>query len=231
MTLLLAIHAGSYVLLAADQMEGARVDGRMWRIHSAARKIVDTPLGPVTGSGLVSLLNAVKSRLAAETVSHTDRMLSIIHEERQRARKHGEASEDDITHTSWLLAYRSRTAGGIGVRCSGFLPSLEDQRLVIIAPGKALPVFPSDTPSRTVSRVVDRLASEVRMADGATGDASLRHHLALVCWATREVAANSEQVSTTFDFAVTSTEGTWYPRRSLDAMSAPLDEVTYLGRS
>lgn len=51
MTQLIAKHAGSYALLAADTMESAIVEGRMHPLHSDAQKIIQTELGPITGSG------------------------------------------------------------------------------------------------------------------------------------------------------------------------------------
>lgn len=231
MTFLIAIHASGYALLAADKMESVRTFGQTVPLNIEASKIVETPLGAVTGAGLVSLLDAVKDRIQTESVSHTDQMLSVIHEERQRAREQGSASTQDLAHTSWLLTYRARAGDDVAVRCVGFLPSVEDQRLVVVEPGKGMPVFPLDTPPELVDRVVDHLRSNLHQTDGGADAASLRHHLALVCWALREVAQNSAQVSTTFDFAVTTPAGTSYPHRSLDAMHPALDDVPSLERS
>ena len=222
MTFLIAIHASGYALLAADKMESLRAFGQTVPLSSEASKIVETPLGAVTGAGLVSLLDAVKRRIQTESVSHTDQMLSVIHEERQRARDLGEASEHDLAYTSWLLTYRARAGDGVAVRCVGFLPSVEDRRLVVVEPGRAMPVFPLDTPPEVVDQVGLHLRSNLRPTDGDADTVSLRHHLGLICWAVREVARYSTQVSTTFDFAVTTADGTWYPLCSVDAMQPAL---------
>lgn len=230
-TFLIAIHAGGYARLAADKMESARAFGLTVPLNSEASKIVETPLGAVTGAGLVSLLDAVKRRIQTESVSHTDQMLSVIHDERQRAREQGEASEQDLAYTSWLLTYRARAGEGVAVRCVGFLPSVEDQRLVVVEPGRAMPVFPLDTPPEVVDQVGHHLRSSLRSADGGADTDSLRHHLALVSWALREVARHSTQVSTTFDFAVTTADETWYPLCSVDATQPALDQAMGLERS
>ncbi|MDZ7855747.1 hypothetical protein [Sphaerotilus sp.] len=224
MTFLVAIHAGSYVLLAADKMESVRVFDQSLPLHSTASKIVDTPLGAITGAGLVSLLDAVKARIQAEPVSHTDQVLSIIHDERDRARGQGSASEQDLAYTSWLLTYRAPVGGDIAVRCVGFLPVLEGRRFVVVEQGMVMPVFPLDTPPETVHRVTGDLRSDVRVADEGTRADSLRHHLGSVCRALCDVAASSSQVSTTFDFAVTTREGTWCAAKRIDALHPALDE-------
>lgn len=231
MTFLVAIHAGSYVLLAADKMESARVAGQMLPTCCTASKIVDTPLGAVTGAGLVPLLDAVKAQLRTEGVSRTERMLSIIGAQRQRARNEWKVSEQDLMHTSWLLTYRTRKGDGAEVRCAGFVPSINDQQFVIIEPGKPWSVFPNDAPPMIVSHVTDRLRAGLRMADGTLDISTLPHHLTLVCWAMREVAESSKLVSTTFDFAVTMADGTWYSERSVDAASTAFDDKNQLERT
>lgn len=230
MTFLAAIHAGSYVLLAADKMESVRVFGQSFPLHGAASKIVQTPLGAITGAGLVPLLDAVKDRVQATSVSHTDQVLSIIHDERDRAREQGSASEQDLACTSWLLTYRAPVGDGIAVRCVGFLPMVEGRRFVVVKPGRVMPVFPLDTPPETVERVTSDLRSDVRMADEGIHADSVRHHLGSVCQALCDVAASSSQVSTTFDFAVTTREGTWFPAQSLDARHPALDMWTGVER-
>jgi hypothetical protein len=222
-TFLVAIHAGSYVLLAADKMESVRVFGRSIPLHGAASKIVQTPLGAITGAGLVSLLDAVKTRVQAASVSHTDQVLSIIHDERARAREQGSASEQDLAYTSWLLTYRAPVGGDIAVRCVGFLPAVEDRRFVVVEPGRVMPVFPLDTPPETVEQVTSDLRSDLRVAGEGNHVDSVRHHLGSVCRALCDVVASSSQVSTTFDFAVTTREGTWCVTRSLDAQHPALD--------
>jgi len=228
-TFLVAIHAGSYVLLAADKMESTRVFDRSIPLRSTASKIIDTPLGAITGAGLVSLLDAVKARIQTESVSHTDQVLSIIHGERDRARKQGSASEQDLAYTSWLLTYRAPVGGGVAVRCVGFLPVVEARRFVIVEPGRVMPVFPLDTAPTAVERVTSGLRASVRISDeGAQAD-NVRHHLASTCQALCDVAASSLQVSTTFDFAVTTREGTWRPAKSLDAQCPALDQWPGMG--
>jgi hypothetical protein len=225
-TFLVAIHAGSYVLLAADKMESVRVFGQSIPLHGAASKIVQTPLGAITGAGLVFLLDAVKTRVQAASVSHTDQVLSIIHDERDRARERGGASEQDLACTSWLLTYRAPVGGDIAVRCVGFLPAVEGRRFVVVEPGRVMPVFPLDTPPEAVQRVTSDLRSDLRVADEGTLADSVRHHLGSVCRALCDVAARSSQVSTTFDFAVTTREGTWCAAQSIDAGQPALDTWT-----
>lgn len=225
-TFLVAIHAGGYVLLAADKMESVRAFGQSFSVHGAASKIVQTPLGAITGAGLVSLLDAVKTRVQAASVSHTDQVLSIIHDERDRAREQGSASEQDLACTSWLLTYRAPVGGDIAVRCVGFLPVLEDRRFVVVEPGRVMPVFPLDTPPETVRRVTSDLHADVRVADEGIHANSVRHHLGSVCRALSDVAASSSQVSTTFDLAVTTREGTWCAAPSIDARQPAPDMWT-----
>jgi len=71
-----------------------------------------------------------------------------------------------------------------------------------------MPVSPPDAPPELVDRVLDHLKASICGTDDASLASSLRHHLSWSAGALREVPEHSEQLPTTYDFAVTTAFGT-----------------------
>jgi len=105
MTLCVGFNFGRYALLFAD----TRVSYADATYTDDADKIQETDIGIITGAGLVNLLDPVKERLAAIPVCHTDDIVKIIKDERERVRgmrwTHPEVVERSLETTSWMFTY------------------------------------------------------------------------------------------------------------------------------
>jgi hypothetical protein len=108
MTLIVGMHLGSYVLLAADtRVTYYSNEIRMFRDDFT--KIRRTSMGLVSGAGIVELLDPVQDRLKAETIAIIDRIVEIVQEQLTVVKKEPWAGHprnaDAIEHTGWMCTF------------------------------------------------------------------------------------------------------------------------------
>lgn len=131
MTIALGINFDKYILLAADtRTVYFGRDGSVLRHEDDSEKIQRTMIGLITGVGIKRLLDAVKLRLAEQEIKHTDEILQIISEERQRYEEFRKINPSykhlDSTTTGWIYTYMTPTQEGMRLRLAISHPSIGD---------------------------------------------------------------------------------------------------------
>ncbi|HBC3499846.1 TPA: hypothetical protein KDY90_002627 [Vibrio parahaemolyticus] len=138
MTMIVGLHLGDYVLVAADKRETYVVNGEVVSVVSDnVDKLVDWGAGVVTGSGYVPLLSELKSRLSKTNITTTDQILDL-------AKDISEYSSDQPSYwretTNWMFSFVANTPTGLKcrlgyMRCANpdEVPMLHEMRATIWA--------------------------------------------------------------------------------------------------
>ncbi|EGR2919272.1 hypothetical protein DMW38_23915 [Vibrio parahaemolyticus] len=72
MTMIVGIHLGEYVIVAADKREVTMLGDVVINVTSdAVEKLIEWNGGVVTGNGYVPLLSQLKNHLATNEITHT----------------------------------------------------------------------------------------------------------------------------------------------------------------
>jgi hypothetical protein len=82
MTIAIGINLGRYVILAADTRTTYYPPFGKPLFRDDSEKIQKTGIGLITGAGLISLLDPVKTRLANESITNTNYIILFVREER-----------------------------------------------------------------------------------------------------------------------------------------------------
>lgn len=111
MTMIVGIHLGDYILVAADKRETYVVNGRVVSVISdKVNKLVNWGGGLVTGSGYVPLLSELKSKLSQVNITTTDQILDL-------AKDISESSIEQPEYwratTNWMFSYVADTPSGL----------------------------------------------------------------------------------------------------------------------
>lgn len=141
MTLIVMISMEDCVVLCADRdVFSIHRDGRSERSGDFVRKIVETPDGYITASGLVELIQPVKDRFAVEAPKAVGDMLSIIQDEQDKfAARKPELAKHWIPRSTWKLSIPMPQ----GVVAAFYDP--EARALSGLRPGLAMVTFPPET--------------------------------------------------------------------------------------
>ncbi|MCI9718738.1 hypothetical protein [Vibrio parahaemolyticus] len=138
MTMIVGLHLGDYVLVAADKRETYVVNGEVVSVISDnVNKLVDWGAGVVTGSGYVPLLSELKSKLSQINITTTDQILDLAKEISDSS---SEQPEYWRSTTNWMFSYVANTSSGLQCRLGYMnctkpeeIPMLHEMRATIWA--------------------------------------------------------------------------------------------------
>ena len=148
MTALVVINLGDYAIFVADKMVSSIKDRVIVHQTEDAIKIVETPLGLITGSGAVDLLDPVKEYVKSGYAKETDDILNFIIKERERYFGNKKLSikqaKEDIDTTGWIMSYIKPSYLRNELKVIAYHPSENDQYFMQIEKNKSRIFFPSD---------------------------------------------------------------------------------------
>lgn len=199
------MNLGYYALLAADTRVTSCPPGQtpVWRDDE--EKVQVTNLGIITGMGLCELLDPVKERLSAETLTNTDGILEIIRTERARidARCPQESwLRPHIEHvTSWMFTFvecdnpNSPTPDSLRLRLAGCHPK-DDYDISLYLPPAVAIGLPNGITEERAAPIRQALADNFRpMRDWSEFRDNLGHHVDLACAVIHALSEVSKSVS------------------------------------
>lgn len=155
MTIAFGIDLNSYAILAADTRTTYDVFGTPY-YDDESPKVQSTTMGLITGAGFLPLLDAVKGRLAHETITHTSRLLSIILEETSRIREEWQKHlqiETWIEQTGWIFSYSTILDNSPRLRVGVYHPSIDRERYATYEVGKPIIIYPMELNRSTVDAI------------------------------------------------------------------------------
>lgn len=105
MTMLVGIHTGDAVFIAADKRSVYKENGEVKSVVSdEAMKIVPWSGGYITGSGYVDLLDKLKHKLSEHTIEDTTQIFDVINEMNNELVG---LPEEIVKSTRWVLSFCS----------------------------------------------------------------------------------------------------------------------------
>lgn len=107
MTMIVGMSLGDYVLIASDRRQVYMINGEIAHVESdSVNKIIECPIGFITGNGYVPLLNEFKNELKKRSIESTDEILEIAKAVSSRA-------PSGLDHwkkqTNWMFTYVAST--------------------------------------------------------------------------------------------------------------------------
>jgi hypothetical protein len=162
LTIAIGINAGLYAILAADTRvtyfspKSSFYDDNKSKVHK-------TSTGLITGAGFVPLLDLVNSRLAIETITNTNTILSIIKEAREEIRqswKHYSLIDDSIAKTGWIFSYYTLLNEISTLQLGVYHNNLSSDDFILFGPGDPAIIYPSeliDQEVKIVRSIVDKI--------------------------------------------------------------------------
>ena len=211
MTLIVGFNFGSYVLMGADARVCYYPNDRLV-FRDDEEKIRETSMGLIAGAGLANLLDAVKVRLKDEDVTHTDRIIEIVNEERRIIERRPEALsarvQEALTTTAWMFTYygtgeaTGEASPGIHLRLAFTDPS-EGYMPAFILPGQSWMMPPTGTTEEQFAEW-RRLCLEHThpLAEGEDFVQHLAHHSRLIANLVSEVAKVNDGVCSHFQLGL-----------------------------
>ncbi|WHI46606.1 hypothetical protein ACJJIE_03940 [Microbulbifer sp. TRSA001] len=200
MTMIVAFHLGSYVLVAADKRETYQVNGEVVSIISdEIQKLVRWHGGVATGSGYVPLLHDFKERLGNSEIKHTDEIVGIA-----KDCSHNLPSDQLYwkNSTNWLFTYPTDGPRGPIVRLA-FIKSESPENIRILEKHKSLIWAKMPDYDDQLSRLNLLLRPESDLSNLAD---SISYHLGLLAPLYSYVATVNSSVSPQFECFVHSPE-------------------------
>lgn len=209
MTMVVGMHLGSYVLIAADTRMTyyPSASTRSWR--DGKGKVHTTKLGLISGAGFAPLLDAVRQRLATgegEGIRCLDDIKRITAEEASRHRPPLEWPDDaKRAHekSAWLMTWLNPTRlGGDHLRL-GLLPAFTDPHVYSIEKGDVALLAPLELSPDDIEKARENLKRDMVTPDTPEGFvASVEENVALVASAIRWGASVSDGVGEDFQVGV-----------------------------
>lgn len=208
MTLIIAVDMGEIGLIASDKAEVMIApNGDVFPVHQEAEKIIQTPLGVITGAGRVELLDRVKTFVESGEVSNTDQVLNAIVQAREgfRAKYAGDPQvESALLSTSWVFNYTAlleneKTAHRIAM----FHASWGEESMQILGTDQAISIGPGNFTAEESAELTRKIRKKVQMpsVDLDIRDALLAN-VEVAVEAMADVAARSPSVSEICDIAI-----------------------------
>lgn len=206
MTLVIAVCMGDIGIIAADKaVTMHHADGTTTTLDMEADKIVETPMGVVTGSGFVEILDPVKEFLATLGIASTDDALDEITRVRNNFRLMYPFSSEREKHlgaTSWVFNY---TVGGSDpkLRIAAFHPSWSETKLKVLQAGAALCIAPADYTLEQGDELNAALNDQLcHLNAQMSAREALVRNIRLIVETVRKVSELSNSVSNTCDLAI-----------------------------
>lgn len=229
MTICIAMNFGYYALLAADTRRNWG-DPPFWH-EDGYPKVVETPLGLVTGAGLIDLLDRVKARFTEDVVSNVDDILRIVKEERAvtiETWSYRESLELALRDTGWFFAYGSVVDGVPTTRVAIVHGSFGEDQGAVLPAGDIRFIAPGGMEASRADELMQSLSESARQLQ-LRDDLSehMTHHLRLAAMLIRTVADESPNVSAEMTFGYLMVTGERYvsPAVNLNELTDDLGEI------
>ena len=213
MTLLVGMHLGSYVIIAADTRASWYTPKGKFGYRDDAEKVRETDLGLITGAGLANILDPVKDALATN-----DHGVRTTHDLEALMRNAREAYRDEVDWwnakpylweafeiTGWLFTYQggdSPTAETCTLRLACASGS-DGFRCRLIAPDQVYVSTPTGLAQEQVDAFRDWINEQlIPLASPSDFSANLNHHIGLIREVMKAVADLNDGVSAQFQVGV-----------------------------
>lgn len=201
MTIAMGINFSTYVLLAADTRT-IHYDwgGRKIGYDDESVKIQKTSMGLITGAGSKILLDAVKSALAREEITHTDQIKETIRRERlkvERIYEHRASQTLILTlkSTGWLFSYVTIENEKPKLRLGMFHPSLGSDMALYCENHPAM-ISPHEATEEAADLIVDFLRKKVRpVTEFSSLQSSIQYHWEIIAMLIREIQPSFPSIS------------------------------------
>ena len=205
MTIAFGINLDSYAILAADTRTTCDIFGIPYHDDESS-KVQSTTIGLITGAGFLPLLDAVKRKLAQETITNTNRLLSIIQEETSRIRKEWhERSQIDtwIEQTGWIFSYYTVLDNAPRLRVGIFHPSVSRERCATCEVGKPAIIYPIELDRSTVDAInSDILKKLVIPADDSEFQKTVDRNVSVISALIRALQRRCPSISNRLQFGI-----------------------------
>ncbi len=226
MTMVVSLHFGETVVLAADTRVQNILGSQLSFAHDRDTKIVSTGIGFVAGMGLVELLNDVKRQLSLIDVSHTDQISGVIRDARARYRARTTMSDPEnwVRQTGWFVTYRTLVDGELRLRVAiyhGSKEQAERSGIRLLEEHSAYLAVRDDRIEEPVEAIRVSLNTAVRGLDNSREPLALASRcLPHLQQAFARVAALQPSVAPTFHLAFQTTKDA----RGFSEMLSPEDQ-------
>ena len=165
MTIAIGINLGSYAILAADTRTTYHRFGMPFYDDNSS-KVQKTMMGLITGAGFLPLLDSVKRKLATEQITNTERVLSIITEEREKTlqawRIHSQI-DSWIEQTGWIFSYTTPLNNEPTLRVGIFHPSINKEMYVTYEIGSPEIIFPVELDPETAKTIYKPILQRIKV--------------------------------------------------------------------
>lgn len=182
MSLVLALHAGRYIMLASDTRRTCyNAAGEVTRVVDGDRKTWTSERTIISGTGYSPLLDAVGRRVTEEPLGSLDEVLAIIGQERRRAvlsAPHEYSREHAALKTNWFFSARLPLEDGGHELVLVSYYAGAGHHLTLHGAGSVAPLVPDDNDSDEGPRaVVTRFMQACRVcAAGADLESSIAYN-------------------------------------------------------
>lgn len=165
MTIAIGINLGSYAILAADTRTTYHRFGMPFYDDNSS-KVQKTMMGLITGAGFLPLLDSVKRKLATEQITNTERVLSIITEEREKTlqawRIHSQI-DSWVEQTGWIFSYTALLNNEPTLRVGIFHPSINKETYVTYEVGSPEIIFPVELDPETTKAIYEPILQRIKV--------------------------------------------------------------------
>jgi len=108
--MIVGMSIGDFVLVASDRRQVCMINGVVDHVESdSVNKIIECPIGFITGNGYVPLLNEFKNELKHRTIENTNEIQEIASE---LSRRIPPGLEEWEQRTNWMFTYVAATDMG-----------------------------------------------------------------------------------------------------------------------
>ena len=205
MTIAFGINLDSYAILAADTRTTWDIFGVPY-YDDESSKVQSTTIGLITGAGFLPLLEAVKKKLAQETITDTDRLLCIIQEETSRIGKewNGRSQIDTwVEKTGWIFSYYTVLNNAPRLRVGVFHPSISKEMYATFEVGKPAIIYPVELERSAVDAIhSDILKNLVIPADDSEFQKTVDRNVSVIGALIRALQPHCPSISNRLQFGI-----------------------------
>lgn len=237
MTICLGINFGDFALLVADSRVtiGVQSAGNVSYVDDQ-KKVFETKIGLITGSGSVPLLDSVKNQLASKEVTSPEDIIEVINEARYKYAEsyiHGtmnllqivpqqimaqestvspiakayDTIEHDIRFTRWMMTYVGHKNGNSELFLGFIDPSLSE-RIVHIPKNNHCVIYPYGMETKDTEKVQSVLEKIVKSSkDLLTMDEYIEYNISFMAPIIRVIHQTVPSISDSFQVGVHPLEG------------------------
>lgn len=208
MTLIIAVDMGEIGLIASDKAEVMIApNGDVLPVHQEAEKIIQTPLGVITGTGRVELLDQVKAFVESGEIGNTDQVLNAIVQAREGFRDQYAdypQVESALLSTSWIFSYTALLEDEeTDHRIAIFHPTWGEDSLRTLGTNNAISIGPGNFTAEESAELTRQIRERVQMPNADLDiRGALLANVEVVIEAMADVATRSPSVSKACDIAI-----------------------------